>query len=57
MGVFVVTGGASGIRAATAARLRGNGHEVITAGLVQRTITADPATEKALVLRPSRAFS
>ena len=44
MGTYVVTGSASGIGAATAARLRGDGHEVIGIDLHDADVVADLGT-------------
>jgi len=44
MGIFAVTGAASGIGAATAARLRDDGHEVIGVDLAGSDVVADLAT-------------
>ena len=42
--IYVITGAASGIGAATAARLRGSGHDVIGVDLAGAEIDADLST-------------
>lgn len=46
MGTYVVTGSASGIGAATVARLRNDGHRVIGVDIAPADVTADLATQE-----------
>ncbi len=59
MGVYVVTGSASGMGAAVAQRLRDDGHDVIGVDLAGTEVTADLSTEegRAAAVRDVLAFS
>ena len=53
MGTIVVTGAASGICAATAERLRGDGHRVIGIDIQACDIIADLGTDRGISTRSS----